>query len=73
MAAIMWSVCALSFLGGLAAIGQMPGLALLGFAASFIACPYIWDNDLGNTWLKGKERLLACVAFGLAVPIALLH
>jgi hypothetical protein len=70
----MWIICALSFLGGLACLPEkMAMLATIGFTASFVACPFIWDNELGSQWLKGKERLFACIGFALAVPIALLH
>ncbi len=76
MAALAWIICIGSFLGGLAvqmdfsrAQGEILSTGL--FVASFIACPYLWNMAPLCDLMNGKQRMMACLALLLALPLVL--
>lgn len=76
MAALGWIICIASFLGGLAAQADLvrPFSEIIAnglFAASFLACPVLWKFPPLCDLLDGKQRMMACLALLLALPLVL--
>ncbi len=77
MTALSWILCIATFLGGLAAQTDL-ARALAGpiasglFLASFLACPLFWKSAPFADLLDGRQRLMACVALLLALPLVLI-
>ncbi|MBB6124068.1 hypothetical protein [Sphingobium subterraneum] len=77
MATIAWLISICAFMGGLAVKADLPfahahdvGNVLL--AISVFACPLLWDNWMARALLPGKQRLMACIALVVFVPVILL-
>lgn len=77
MTALNWIICIAAFLGGLAAQTDL-ARALSGpianglFLASFLACPLLWKFPPLCDLLDGKQRMMACLALVLALPLVLI-
>jgi hypothetical protein len=77
MAALAWIICIGSFLGGLAAQTDLPralGMTLSTglFWASFLSCPFLWKFYPLSELLDSKQRMMACLALLLALPLVLM-
>ncbi|MGE4411053.1 MAG: hypothetical protein AB7D33_10840 [Sphingobium sp.] len=77
MAALSWIICIATFLGGLAArsdfarpIAEPIAFGLL--LASFLSCPLLWKMPPLSELLNGRQRMMACLALLLALPLILI-
>lgn len=77
MALLAWIISITAFLGGFAARMDLPlvraetvstGL----FAISALACPLLWEARFTSALLNGRQRVAACLALVLALPLVLL-
>ena len=76
MAALGWIICITTFLGGLAAqtdIARPLSETITNglFVASFLACPVLWKFPPLSDLLDDKQRMMACLALLLALPLIL--
>lgn len=77
MAILAWIISIGAFLGGFAALTDLAptqaGLIAPGlFVMSALTCPPIWETSLASALLDSKQRIAACIALVLALPLALL-
>tara|TARA_R110000787_G_scaffold47695_1_gene115409 strand:+ start:241 stop:480 length:240 start_codon:yes stop_codon:yes gene_type:complete len=77
MAILAWIICIGSFLGGFAAQTDLPhGLSATIstglFWASLLSCPALWKLYPLSDMLNDKQRMMACLALLLALPLVLM-
>lgn len=74
MTILAWIAALGSFLGGLGLYGQPAWASVANglFCASILCCPLIWESDMARDFMPGKQRLMACLALLLALPLVLL-
>ena len=77
MALLAWIISIAAFLGGFAAQTDLSPvhaetISAGLFVISALTCPFIWESRIASAMLDTRQRVAACLALVLALPLVLL-